>query len=1011
MSSKNRNGNSLPVIQNDLAAWAEVVPDSIRRRSFLKAVGFGVAGIAGLSTIGCQRTPERKAVTLLNQPEGIIPGRTIHLATCNPETGSPMLATCRDGRPIKLEGNPEHPVSRGGLSAIDQAALLGLYDKLRFPGPLSSGKETAWSEVDREVMDVLKDIRGKKQAVRFLTSTIRSRIQQNAIDGFLKSFADGKQVVFESLSDSPIADAFQKTHGVRGLPQFHFDRAKVIVGFDADFLGTWIAPAVFTKQWASGRDVEGKDPVMSYHAQFEPHRTLTGDNADDRHALAPAEFAAAIGFLAQQIAKLTKREFSVKISAVPDRLKETLEDLAQRLYEHKGASLVVCGVRDVQLQQVCNFINHALENFGTTIVAPTGSDLPVANDAEVEVFIDEMKQGKISAVFIHESNPVFDLPASSGIVDALKQVDQVIQLGTRPNDTTALASFVCPTPHYLESWLDDDSSPKVKTLVQPTCPPLFNGRSLVESLSTWTGSPVTDREALEEYLKTELYPRSGWTGSFQAFRHQALKDGFVVTKSSVDRPGSFQSIGLTELKRHVDGDGFTLVGYPKVGIGDGRHSYNPWLQELPDPVTKVTWDNYACLSVATARELGLVEGDLVEIKSRDGTTVELPVYVLPGIDAKVIAVAIGYGSVMTERFAGIGPQWLEARRTINDDGRIGKKITDLFASGTGPNPLWASGVRVAKTGRKHPLACTQTYHRITVPKDLAPEGGQRRPIIHETTFEEFREDPHSGHHEGHSFGPNQLYGNEHPKEGHRWRMAIDLTKCTGCSACVIACQAENNIPVVGKDEVRRRRDMHWMRIDRYFSNEGDDVQVSHQPMLCQHCENASCENVCPVLATVHTHEGLNAQVYNRCVGTRYCANNCAYKVRRFNWFDYARDDELANMALNPNVTVRSRGIMEKCSFCIQRIQEAKLEARRLGKPLGDDMLQTACQQSCPADAIVFGDANNPESRISRLLKENPRAYRVLEEVGVEPSVHYLTSITNRSGAGHASEDKGANHHG
>jgi Fe-S-cluster-containing dehydrogenase component len=321
-------------------------------------------------------------------------------------------------------------------------------------------------------------------------------------------------------------------------------------------------------------------------------------------------------------------------------------------------------------------------------------------------------------------------------------------------------------------------------------------------------------------------------------------------------------------------------------------------------------------------------------------------------------------------------------------------------------------VNVAATGKKHPLASTQTYHKLTVPENLAPPGAERRPIVQETSFAEFKKNPHAGQIKHHDFGPEKLYPDDHPMDGHHWAMAVDLTACTGCSACVIACQAENNVVVVGKDEVRRRRDMHWMRIDRYYSGEGDDVDVVHQPMMCQHCDNASCENVCPVLATVHTSEGLNAQVYNRCVGTRYCANNCAYKVRRFNWFYYERDDELANMALNPDVAVRSRGVMEKCSFCVQRIENARIESKRLGVPISDEAVQTACQQSCPAGAIVFGDINNPESRVSRMLHENPRAFRVLEEIDVDPSVHYLTQVRNSAAENGKEENgKGDEHHG
>jgi molybdopterin-containing oxidoreductase family iron-sulfur binding subunit len=391
----------------------------------------------------------------------------------------------------------------------------------------------------------------------------------------------------------------------------------------------------------------------------------------------------------------------------------------------------------------------------------------------------------------------------------------------------------------------------------------------------------------------------------------------------------------------------------------------------------------------------------------DGQSVELPVYVQPGTHDQVVAVALGYGGVATERFAGIGPSWIEARPTVGEDGRVGKNIAPFLSLEENLLRNWRPDVNVVPVGRKHPLASTQMYHKITVPEHLAPVGAERRPIVQEASFAAFKEDPHAGQIHTHDFGPEKIYPADHPKDGHHWMMAVDLTACTGCSACVIACQAENNVSVVGKDEVRRQREMHWMRIDRYYSGEGDDVDVVHQPMMCQHCDNASCENVCPVLATVHTSEGLNAQVYNRCVGTRYCANNCAYKVRRFNWFKYKRPDELENMVLNPDVTVRSRGVMEKCSFCVQRIQNAKVEAKRQGIPVSDESVQTACQQSCPAGAIVFGDINNPESRVSRMLHENPRAFRVLEEIDVDPSVHYLTQVRNSVD----DDGKGDVHHG
>jgi molybdopterin-containing oxidoreductase family iron-sulfur binding subunit len=442
--------------------------------------------------------------------------------------------------------------------------------------------------------------------------------------------------------------------------------------------------------------------------------------------------------------------------------------------------------------------------------------------------------------------------------------------------------------------------------------------------------------------------------------------------------------------------GRTLVLYPKVGIPDGSHAYNPWLQELPDPITKATWDNYACLSPAAAGQLSLAEGDVVRVEVRDGKgrggSIDLPVLVQPGQHDQAVAVALGYGSVLSERFAGIGPAWLEAQPTVGENGLVGRNAAPLLAWQGAALRYTRVGVELTKTGKNRPPAVAQLRDTLNLPAHLAPPGQERRPIVRETTLAALGA---SGlNPEARPEAPADLWPDDHPYPGRRWGMVIDLQACTGCSACVVACQAENNVPVVGRDEVRRQREMHWLRIDRYYSGDPTAVEVAHQPMLCQQCERAPCETVCPVLATTHSEEGLNEQVYNRCVGTRYCANNCPYKVRRFNWFDYAHDDALQNLVLNPDVTVRSRGVMEKCTFCVQRLEEARIEARRRGEPLRDGEVQTACQQSCPARAIVFGDLNDPESRVARLRKDR-RHYRALEELNIGPSVGYLKVVRNR----------------
>ena len=422
--------------------------------------------------------------------------------------------------------------------------------------------------------------------------------------------------------------------------------------------------------------------------------------------------------------------------------------------------------------------------------------------------------------------------------------------------------------------------------------------------------------------------------------------------------------------------------YPKIGMLDGRHGHNAWLHELPDPVTKVTWDNYASVSPAAAKRLGVADGDVVRVTADGAPPLELPAFVQPGQHDASVAIALGYGRAGTDRFAKVGPPWFEARPPV---GLVGVNASTLVTIEDTTRRYSGRSVTVVKTGRTHPLASTQIHHSLE-----GVEGQEPRPIVQETTLAQLVGAATETHEtEG------ELWASDHPSTGHRWGMAIDLNTCTGCSACVIACQAENNVPVVGQDEVRRKREMHWIRIDRYYSGSDDEPEVAHQPMMCQHCEHAPCETVCPVLATVHGDEGLNEQVYNRCVGTRYCANNCPYKVRRFNWFDYPHEDRLQNLVFNPNVTVRSRGVMEKCTFCVQRIEETRIEARRLGQPIADGAIKTACQQVCPADAIVFGDLNDPNTRVAGLAESN-RAYRVLEDLNTRPAVRYLKIVRHDS---------------
>jgi molybdopterin-containing oxidoreductase family iron-sulfur binding subunit len=566
----------------------------------------------------------------------------------------------------------------------------------------------------------------------------------------------------------------------------------------------------------------------------------------------------------------------------------------------------------------------------------------------------------------------------------------VVSVAERVDETASLAHFVCPDHHYLESWNDAEPAAGVLSLTQPAIQPLTDTRALSESLSAWgTEPPQTALDLLRAHWERAVYPRAGTSDSFPAFWNQTLERGVaeVAPRPVTTRPFDARVAPAIPRSEALPSTAFALVLYPTVGMLDGRHGHNAWLHELPDPVTKVTWDNYASLSPADGRRLGIEDGDVVRVAAADGgSAVELAAFVQPGQHDATVAIALGYGRAGTDRFARVGPPWIETRAQA---GLVGVNAAALINATDGTRQYSGRAVTVVKTGRRHDLASTQIHHSLAAPANLAAlAGSQPRPIVQEVTLAALTRataatPPHKSEAE--------LWPPDHQYPGRRWGMTVDLDACTGCSACVIACQSENNVPVVGQDEVRRRREMHWIRIDRYYSGTDDNPEVAHQPLMCQHCEQAPCETVCPVLATTHSEEGLNEQVYNRCVGTRYCANNCPYKVRRFNWFDYPHEDRLQNLVFNPNVTVRSRGVMEKCTFCVQRIEETKIEAKRLGLPLADGAIKTACEQVCPAQAIVFGDLNDPKSRVA-VLAESRRAYRVLEELNTKPAVRYLKLV-------------------
>jgi len=967
--------------------------EEVSRRGFLKAAGFTAAGTA---LAACSRAPVEKAIPYLLKPEEVTPGRSLLYAStcagCSAACG--VLVKCRDGRPIKVEGNELHPLSQGGVCAVGQASLLSLYDGRRLRQPRREGSPASWEEVDLEVMAELAAIRSRGGAVRFLTSTPASPAAAAAIARFLAPFTDARHVVYDALSCSAILDAHELTHGARALPRYRFERAEVVASFDADFLGTWISPVEYTAGWRAGRDLDAQPPRSSYHVQVESRLSLTGSKADRRLVVAPHELGPALAHLAGAVA----RHAGVAPGDVPPlggHLAAAIDELAERLWAARGGALVVCGSQDVDAQVACNVVNHLLGSYGSTLDLERPSRQKQGSDRALARLLDEVAGGQV-ALLVAGANPVYELPDGAVLGDLVRRLPFSASFATHLDETAECVRFVCPDDHPLETWRDAEPVAGIVSVGQPAIARLGGTRALVETLAAWSGAPATAYEIVRERWRREVFPRQRRESDFDAFWDRAVHDGVVEVEAERTAAAAPDSGVLRAAAPAPGTDGLALVLYPKVGMLAGEHGENAWLHELPDPVSKVTWDNYACLAPAAAQRLGVGEGDLVRVQV-DGRAIELPAYVQPGQHEAVVAVALGYGRAGSARFAAVGPRWLEGRPSVGPAGVVGVNAAPLLALSGGTLRYERAAVSVTAIGGRRPLACTQAHHAITVPEHLAPAGGARRPVIEETTLTALAADPHAG--APHHHAPDgELWPPDHPYTGRRWAMVVDLAACTGCSACVVACQVENNVPVVGADEVRRRRIMHWLRLDRYYAGEGDEVDVAHQPMLCQQCENAPCETVCPVLATVHSEEGLNQQVYNRCVGTRYCANNCPYKVRRFNWFNYPREDRLANLVLNPDVTVRSRGVMEKCTFCVQRIQEAKSEARRAGSPVADGAVRTACQQTCPARAITFGDLNDPNSRVA-VAWASPRRYRVLEEINVKPSVGYLRLVRNRPGGG------------
>ncbi|MFC4722528.1 TAT-variant-translocated molybdopterin oxidoreductase [Geojedonia litorea] len=989
---------------------------STTRRDFLKYVGFSTAAA---SLAACEG-PVIKSIPYVVQPTEIIPGVANYYATTIADgfDFASVLVKTREGRPIKIENNTL-AATKGGANARVNASVLGLYDSLRASGPMKGEDFISWSDFDSETNQKLTDLKVAGKEIVLLTQTHASPSTSKLIAEFKEAYGNVRHVIYDAVSASTALDAFEAKYGERGLANYDFEKASTIVSIGADFLGDWQGGG-FDSGYSKGRvPNQGK---MSRHIQFESNMSLTGANADKRIPLTPSEQKLA---LAKLHSLVVGSAYSGK--ALSEKVEDALQKAASELKRAGSNGVVVSGIDDVNAQTVVLEINESLNSKAFDTKTPIKTRQ--GNDKAVATLVADMKAGKVGAIIMSGVNPLYTLPNASDFAEGLGKTELSIAFSMKADETASACQYLAATPHYLESWGDVEIKKGHYALTQPTIRSLFDTRQFQEALLKWTGNDKT----LHDYIKDTWNEGILGGNSF----NQALHDGIYVgniSASEIETTETNDTIQDVPVSGNAaralaasvsEGNGLELTLYTKIGMGDGQQANNPWLQEFPDPITRTSWDNYLTVSKSDAAELGLtnenvangaLNGSYAEV-TVNGVSVTVPVIIQPGQAKGSVGLALGYG-----RSAG-----------LKDEMKTGVNAYALYQ-----NFNSTQNVSVVAASGTHEFACVQLQNTLM----------GRGDIIKETTLEIFNTKDKAywnaipvvslNHEETPVTSPDVDLWDEFDRSiGHHFNLSIDLNACTGCGACVIACHSENNVPVVGKTEVRRSRDMHWLRIDRYYSSEdtfkedntkkkefsgltgdkgslggfgemedpADNPQVAFQPVMCQHCNHAPCETVCPVAATSHGRQGQNHMAYNRCVGTRYCANNCPYKVRRFNWFLYAQNDEfdyhmnddLGRMVLNPDVVVRSRGVMEKCSMCIQKTQKTILDAKRDGREIKDGEFQTACSAACSNGAMTFGDINDKQSKVAK-LKEDNRMYHLLESVGTKPNVMYQTKVRNTTEA-------------
>ncbi len=944
------------MLHREFPKEASVWDDALNRRGFIKMMGASLA-LAGVS--GCVKQPAEKIIPYVKQPENLVPGKHLYFATAVPCSGGAVgvLAKSYMGRPVHLEGNPLHPASQGSLDAIPQSEILSLYDPDRSQVVLHNGSISTWSKFYDELhrhLEVQTALRGS--GLRILSGIVISPTLAAQRRAFLDRYPEAVWHSYEPVNDDNLLEGSMLAFGEPMLPIYHFDKADVVLLLDDDALAQGRGHIKYARDYAARRRVRGSSASMNRLYVAESTPTVTGSVADHRLRVRASEVESLARALAFRLG-ITGAS-SVSLDEHRDRW---VAITASDLKRNPGRTIISAGPNQpAVVHGLVHAINKSLGNHGSTIsfVEPIESQ-PVNNTESLSQLASAMDSGKVDALIVLGGNPAYNAPFDLEFTDRLKNVKFTARLGLYADETSAACEWHIPESHFLEGWSDTRAFDGTATIIQPLIAPLYNGKPTHE---------VVDDILCRPDRKSHDIVRDHWRSQvknpdFERFWKRSLHDGVVEGSAFALK----QVSALTDVSKLPPAMGrsssIELMFQPDPSIGDGVHANNGWLQELPKPLTKLTWDNAAYVSPATAERLGLINEDVVDLVFK-GKTAQAPVWISMGHPDDSVTLHLGYGR--------------------EKSGRVGTGIgVNAYALRHSTQPWFDNGLEIRKTGSRYRLASTQDHHSM--------EG---RPIVRTSDVSGFFANPDFAKEMGHTPKPEESLYPRFEYDGNAWGMVIDLNACTGCNACTIACQSENNIPVVGKEQVEIGREMHWIRIDRYYEGSIDDPKVLTQPLGCVHCENAPCEVVCPVAATTHDSEGLNVMTYNRCVGTRYCANNCPYKVRRFNFLQYSdTETEVLSMMNNPDVTVRNRGVMEKCTYCVQRISATRIEAKKEGREIRDGEIVTACQSACPSQAIAFGNINDTQSEVSK-LRADPRAYGLLAELNTNPRTLYLAKLSN-----------------